>query len=124
MGTAHYVDGTVDNDFDGFPDWYEFALYGNLNRNGASDTDSDGLSFSTEYSRGYSPLVRDSLAQGGVSRRRSVLTAVNAIVLNVPPFVTVNGATDVTLTSARLNALVNPVGLATTVYTPFTKQNL
>ncbi|MCB1131653.1 MAG: hypothetical protein KDN05_11020, partial [Verrucomicrobiae bacterium] len=113
---ARYFDTTLDDDFDGISDWYEFAHFGNLNRNAANDSDNDSLTISGEIFRGYSPLVRDRLEAGGVSRRRSHLTGVNSVQLNAPPYVTAGGPTEVTPVSATLNALVNPVGLPTRVY--------
>jgi RHS repeat-associated protein len=116
LATAYYIDSTLDDDFDGLSDWYEWAYFGTLERTGSNDGDNDGLSLAGEVFRGYSPQVRDFPEAGGVSRRNSILTAVNTVQLSVPPYVVVNGATDVTPVSARLNALVNGAGLDTTVY--------
>lgn len=79
VATAHYVDGSLDSDSDGIPDWYEWVLYGSLDRDGLADTDEDGFALTGEYARGYAPLSRDSLTEGGVSRRRSTLTPVNTL---------------------------------------------
>ncbi len=114
--TAHYIAQGADSDGDGIPDWDEMYYYGTLQYGPNDDTDGDGFTYATEQFRGYLPIAADLLSQGGLSRRRSALTAVNAIFLPNPPAVGVNAATDITQTSARLGAVVNPIGSATTVY--------
>lgn len=116
VAVARYADTTLDDDFDGIADWYELAHFGSLNRSPSNDGDNDGITLGGEIFRGYSPLVRDHLAAGGISRRRSDLVGVNAVPLSAAPYVTVNGTTDVTPTGARLSAFVNGVGLESTVY--------
>ncbi len=116
VATARYFDSTLDDDFDGILDGYELAHFGNTNRTAADDGDRDGLTLSGEIFRGYSPLVRDRIEAGGLSRRRSQSLGVNTVQLNAPPYLTINGATEVASTSARLNALVNPAGLPATVF--------
>lgn len=114
--TAHYVDSTLVSGADGVPDWYKLTWYGTTAVNATDDTDGDGLSLAVEYFRGYSPVAVNTLVQGGVSRRRSVLTAVNVIRLTTAPDVTLSGATNVTINSATLNAFVNPLGLPSTAW--------
>ena len=113
---AHFFDTTLDDDFDGINDWYEMVHFGNRSQRPSDDGDGDGFTIGGEVFRGYSPLVRDNLMAGGVSRRRSATLAVNTVQVASPPFVTANGPTDVTPASVRLNALVNAAGLPATVF--------
>lgn len=113
--TAHYIDPAVDSVGDGITDWTKMTYYGSLTNGAASDTDGDGFSFAQELARDSSPRVVNTLAQGGISRLRSPLTAVNAEFLPNPPAIGVMAATNITQTTARLNATVNPIGAATTV---------
>jgi RHS repeat-associated protein len=75
--TAHYVESSADADSDGLPDWYEFVSFGTTTQGADDDSDGDGMMLGDEYRLGYSPRVLDKLAAGGVSRRRSLLAAVN-----------------------------------------------
>ena len=108
--TAHYTDPSVDTDGDGLLDWHEQYYYGSLTPNGSSDTDGDGFSYAQEVFYGQSPRAVDTREQGGISRRRGTLIALNAILLDSPPAVGANAAINITTTSARLTALVNPIG--------------
>lgn len=69
--TARYFDPTVDTDTDGILDWSEWYHYGTLANNATSDTDGDGFTYAEELVRNQSPRAFDTLAHGGVSRRRS-----------------------------------------------------
>ena len=73
---AHYLPTTQDSDADGIPDWYEIEYYGDLSQTAASDTDGDGIPLTTESIRAYHPLVKDTLEEGGVSRRRAPTVSV------------------------------------------------
>ena len=114
--TAHYINPSIDTVGDGISDWNKMTYYGSLAFGAASDTDGDGFTFAQELLRGFSPRVVDTVAQGGVSRRRSVLVAVNAIFLPNPPAIGANAAINITRATARLSAQVNPVNSATGVY--------
>ena len=114
--TAHYINPALDTVGDGIADWTKMTYYGSLAVGAASDTDGDGFTFAQELARDYSPRAVDTLAQGGVSRRRGLITPMNLSLLNQPPAVGVGGASHITQTSARLGAQVNPADLATNVY--------
>ena len=114
--TAHYVDPAVDADGDGIKDWNEWTYYGTLAYGPNDDTDGDGFFYSMETLRGLSPRAVDTMAQGGISRRRSVLTAVNAVFLPNPPAIGPNAATDIGSDTARLSVLLNPIGSPTTMF--------
>jgi hypothetical protein len=113
--TAHYLIPTADGDGDGLLDWHEMTYYGTLAYGPDDDTDGDGFTAAMEVLRSYSPRVPDVAVSGGVSRRRSVLTAVNAVFLPNPPAIGLNAANEITRTSARLSTTVNPIGSPTTL---------
>jgi hypothetical protein len=75
--TARYVLETADTDTDGILDWYEMFHFDNLTQNGTSDSDGDGFTLAEEVGRGYNPNLADGIVEGGISRRRSMLTDVN-----------------------------------------------
>ena len=75
--TAHYMEKELDSDLDGIPDWYENYFFGELNESGTSDPDGDGYSLAVEYARGYRPTMADRMVDGGISRSRTVVNAVN-----------------------------------------------
>ena len=108
--TAHYYDPAADTDNDTISDWHEWTFYGSLAQTTVTDTDGDGWTYLMELLRSQSPQAVDLLDPGSVSRRRSVLTAVNAVFLPNPPAIGVNAARDITQRTARLSALVNPIG--------------
>ncbi len=114
--TAHYVDPTLDTIGDGISDWTKGLYYGSLTFGAASDTDGDGLTFAHELLRGYSPRAADTLDQGGISRRRGWTIPMNIGLLDQPPAVGSGSAINLTQTSARLEATVNPVHVATNAY--------
>lgn len=116
VATAHYVDQNVDSDSDGFQDWYEWMHFGTLDHGGADDSDNDGLTLTREVFRDFSPLARDHLAPGGMSRRRSALAGVNFVQADAPPFITVNAPSNVTPVSARLSGILSGLGGLGTEY--------
>lgn len=74
---ARYIEGTLDSDADGLPDWYEQFHFNGLEESSASDIDADLIDTDMEKYRGYNPNLKDTLFEGGISRRRSSLTDVN-----------------------------------------------
>ena len=114
--TAHYVDPGLYTNAGVISDWTQWTIYGSLANGPTSDTDGDGFTYAQELLRGFSPRVVDSLDQGGVSRRRSVLTTVNAVFLANLPAIGANAAINLTPMSARLTAQINPIGADTTAY--------
>jgi hypothetical protein len=59
--TTKYATATsVDTDSDDLPDSWEIAHFGNLNRDGTGDADSDGLTDLDEYTAGIDPNLADS----------------------------------------------------------------
>lgn len=68
---ARYVSAMEDTDGDGLADWKEWQRFESLQYNLTSDPDGDGFTIADEDARGFSTLVPDELAAGGVSRRRS-----------------------------------------------------
>lgn len=75
--TAHYLPAARDNDGDGLPDWYEIEYFGNLNRDGAFDGDSDGIALAAELSGGTHPLYGNSSQEGGVASADSGVITFN-----------------------------------------------
>ncbi|MES2920020.1 MAG: LamG-like jellyroll fold domain-containing protein [Verrucomicrobiota bacterium] len=94
---AHFVMPGDDGDGDGIPDYLEFRLADDLDELGPdADPDGDALTFAAERRLGLSPLLRDSICDGGVSSRMSAPVAMQ---FSVPPLAlvperlqTVNGA--------------------------------
>lgn len=110
---GNYIDPTVDTDGDGIKDWHEWTYYGTLANGSASDTDADGFAYADEMARGQSPRVNDELAHGGVSRRRGSLFTVDPVVVAGPPEIGELQATNITATTATLNARINARSSAT-----------
>lgn len=67
---ANYLPTTQDSDADGLPDCYEIEFFASLAQTAASDIDEDGFPTSAERLRGMSPVVADTMVEGGISRRR------------------------------------------------------
>jgi hypothetical protein len=112
--SANYIDPNVDTDNDGIKDWNEWTYYGSLQQTLTSDTDDDGFSYADELARGQSPRVANVMAAGGVSRRRSLLIAIDPNLTPTAPEIGSLFATDIGSTSVTLRALVNPMSAATT----------
>lgn len=81
IATAVYLLEAEDSDGDSIPDWYEWNYYTGLGQDEWSDSDGDGLTLSEEIARGYHPLNKDTLVEGGVSRRQS-----GPLSINLQPF--------------------------------------
>lgn len=64
--TAHYLPADADTDGDGVPDGWEIYWYGNLEQNGASDTDDDGRTFAEELAAGTNPIMAERRVEGPV----------------------------------------------------------
>ncbi|MCU0779840.1 MAG: fibronectin type III domain-containing protein [Akkermansiaceae bacterium] len=111
---GNYIDPTIDTDADGIKDWHEWTYYGTLDHGPDSDTDADGHTYADEQARGQSPRVTDELVHGGISRRRGALFTVDPVVIAGPPEIGELQATDITATSATLNARINALSSATT----------
>jgi hypothetical protein len=58
--TARYLNGTVDDDSDNVPDWFELRHFGSLNQ-ANPDPDGDGYDLAEEYARAYDPHVAEPL---------------------------------------------------------------
>ena len=65
--TANYLAASIDSDGDGISDGYERYWYGNLDCDGASDTDGDGATFAEELAAGTNPLFPERHAEGPVT---------------------------------------------------------
>jgi hypothetical protein len=111
---GNYIDPAVDTDGDGIKDWHEWTYYGTLANGPDSDTDGDGFNYADDLARGQSPRVIDELVHGGVSRRRVALFTVNPVVAAGPPEIGELQATNITATTATLNARINALSSATT----------
>ena len=66
--TAHYLPGTIDEDTDGVPDWFELEYYGVLDHAADADTDGDGLTLAQEQAGGTNPLMGNTARAGRVAR--------------------------------------------------------
>ena len=64
--TAHYLPASTDADGDGVPDGRELYWYGNLEQDGAGDTDGDGRTFAEELAAGTNPLMPEGRVEGPV----------------------------------------------------------
>ena len=69
--TANYLPEIEDVDGDGVADGWEIYWYGNLKKDGFSDTDGDGYSFAEELAAGTDPLMPDRSVFGGIDCRDS-----------------------------------------------------
>jgi len=77
VATAHYVPNGEDVDADGVPDWFEWQHYGTTVFVPSADTEGDGVALRDEYRRDYPPRLADRFEDGGITRRRSDLAAVD-----------------------------------------------
>ncbi len=74
---AHFILEAADGDADGVRDWYEWSEYGTAAHAPGSDTDGDGMDLLDEYQRDYRANLVDTIADGGVDRRRSLPAVMN-----------------------------------------------
>lgn len=65
--TANYLAASIDEDDDGVSDGHELYWYGNLDQDGASDTDGDGATFAEEIAEGTNPLFPERHAEGPIA---------------------------------------------------------
>ena len=65
--TANYLPSGEDKDADGVADGWELYWYGELSKNGTSDTDGDGYTFAEELSAGTNPQMEDISIAGGIA---------------------------------------------------------
>ena len=65
--TSNYLAAPLDSDGDGVADGYEWYWYGNLDCDGASDTDGDGVTFAEELAAGTNPLMVERREEGPVT---------------------------------------------------------
>ena len=110
---GNYIDPSVDTDGDGIKDWYEWTYFGTLAKGATDDSDADGFTFTEELARNQAPQVLDAIEQGGITRRRSLTATVDPVVLAAPPVIGALRATNITATTAKINALINPMSAAT-----------
>ena len=75
--TAQFFAAGADTDADGLPDWFEQSLSADNSSAPTDDADMDGFTLEEEFLRGQSPLLVDSIRDGGVSRSRSALTTID-----------------------------------------------
>ncbi len=66
-GVATLIEEDRDADADGVPDWYEAHFYADMDEEGDSDTDGDGVLLREEWLRDYHPNLVDTVAGGGLS---------------------------------------------------------
>ena len=71
VAIAHYLDATIDSDADGIPDWHEIRELGTLDHDASHDGDGDGFGMAEELQYGLASTIKDEIAEGGVSIRRS-----------------------------------------------------
>jgi hypothetical protein len=121
--TARYILSSADALGVGIPDWVEWFNFNQIGYTLDSDPDGDGLPLGLEIFRGYPLDAFNQLDIGGISRRRSVLTAVNYFA--VPPPGAVTGpASQIANVSAKLNGTVNPNSLPTSAHFEYGLTNL
>ena len=68
---AHFFLPDQDSDSDGLPDWWEWNLFGSLERSGQDDPDGDGLSIAEERQLGLAVAHPDLVRDGGIAARLS-----------------------------------------------------
>jgi hypothetical protein len=111
---GNYIDPALDTDGDGIKDWHEWTYFGNLAYGPASDTDADSFTYAEELTRNQSPRAVDTLASGGISRRRGFTVVIDPEVIVGPPEIGELSATNITATTATVNAHINALASATT----------
>ena len=77
VAIAHYLNNSIDSDFDGIPDWSEIKSSGNLAQLASSDLDGDGFHLEHEVRLGLNPSIKDNVTEGGISIRSSSKVFVN-----------------------------------------------
>ena len=98
--TANYVPVSQDSDKDGVADGYELYWYGSLDYNGASDTDNDGVSFSSELTAGSNPIFPESKLEGPVAYVNGVLLQYNPY--NYSPYTLMSNPEGVLVTTTNV----------------------
>lgn len=73
---AHYLPTGSDSDADGIVDTYEWTELGGLALDKSGNPDTDGFTVGREIDRGYSPVIRDVMEEGGVFRTSSATLTV------------------------------------------------
>jgi hypothetical protein len=71
VAIAWYLPTSEDSDLDSIPDYLELRHYGSVTGDSDTETDGDGFKFAEEISRGYNPVIRDRVSDGGVMMRMS-----------------------------------------------------
>jgi len=61
-----------DSDLDGMPDGWEAGYFGNLDKDGSADSDSDGLTDRQEYDNDSSPVSKDTDGDGLDDRQEMI----------------------------------------------------
>lgn len=112
--TGNYIDPTLDTDGDGIKDWHEWTYYGTLANDPNSDSDNDGYTYAAELARSQSPRAVDTMEHGGISRRRCWSFIIDPVLVAGPPEIGELQATNITNTTATINARINALGSATT----------
>ncbi len=74
VAVATFYLSAQDTAADGVPDWYKVMNYGTISNGAASDLDGDGFTLLEEYNYDYNPVLRDTIQNGGVSRRAVLVT--------------------------------------------------
>ena len=74
---ARYTLESTDSDADGLHDWKEWLWFESLQYDNTSDPDGDGFTIAQEQERGFTSLAANTLAHGGISRRRAAAVYVD-----------------------------------------------
>jgi len=121
--TARYIPTAADTLGVGIPDWLEWFDFNQIGYTLNSDPVGDGIPLGVKIFRGYPLAAFNQLDIGGISRRRSVLTAVNYFAVPPPGAIT-DTASQIANVSVKLNGWVNPNSLPTTAHFEFGLTNL